>query len=120
MFQYRDRVLIGHDTIVKVLSSTPFQSTILYGQSGIGKSTLIRMYLDMYLDSKNLDSIMRMGAYHELNGTKADTASIRKFISDSRCRVLVIDEFQYLTKKQQQLFLESIENGDLILLATPY
>lgn len=118
MFKYGKRELIGHENIVKVLQNTKFQSTILYGQSGIGKSTLIRMYLDMYLDDMHLTGMSRASVYQEINGTKADTATLRKAIADDKCKIILIDEFQYLTKKQQQLFLEPIETDDLIILAT--
>lgn len=103
--------IIGHDVVKRILQNTPYQSTIFEGSTGIGKSTIARAYAANNNGGLNSDSII------QANGTMINTDFLRK-ISTTSIHTLIIDEFQYLSKKQQQLLLEPIETGKIILIAT--
>lgn len=103
--------IIGHDTIKRVLQNTPYQSTIFEGATGIGKSTIARAYAANNNGGLNTDLVI------QANGTAINTDFLRK-IPTVPTHTLIIDEFQYLSKKQQQLLLEPLETGKIILIAT--
>lgn len=103
--------IIGHETIKRILTNTNYQSTIFEGSTGIGKSTIAKAY------AANNNGGLSMDLVIQANGTMINTDFIRK-IPPVPTYTLIIDEFQYLTKKQQQLLLEPIETGKIILIAT--
>ena len=83
------------------------------GPSGVGKTTVANIIADKC--GKKL--------YH-LNATTASTADIKAII-DSLDTIeavngvmLYLDEIQYFNKKQQQILLQYIENGDITLIAS--
>ena len=61
---------------------------------------------------------------HKLNGTSASTADIRDVVAEvgtfsgMNGILLYLDEIQYFNKKQQQLLLEYMENGQITLIAS--
>ena len=119
MIEYKGTKFTGHKDTLYTLSITGFQSTIFEGPPGIGKTTLARIYVNAYLDKLGLSGFDRERAYQEVNGHNADSAFIKSFLdSPGETKILLINEFQYLTKKQQQLLLEALENEKLILIAT--
>ncbi|GHV48740.1 ATPase AAA [Clostridia bacterium] len=87
---------------------------IFYGPPGVGKTTLANIIAD--------SADMRL---FRLNGTVAGTADIKAIVTsaltetlDSRKTLLYLDEIQYLNKKQQQVLLECMENGEITLIAS--
>ena len=86
---------------------------IFYGPSGVGKTTVARIIAD--------STSMTL---HKLNGTSASTADIRDVVAEvgtfsgMNGILLYLDEIQYFNKKQQQLLLEYMENGQITLIAS--
>ena len=97
----------------KIIDSSEIPNLIFYGPSGVGKTTVANIIADKC--GKKL--------YH-LNATTASTADIKAII-DSLDTIeavngvmLYLDEIQYFNKKQQQILLQYIENGDITLIAS--
>lgn len=103
--------IIGHETIKKILQNTPYQSTIFEGSTGIGKSTVAKTYIANNNGGLATDLVI------QANGTMINTEFLRN-IPTVPTHTVLIDEFQYLSKKQQQLLLEPLETGKIILIAT--
>lgn len=96
----------------KIIESKQLPNLIFYGPSGVGKTTVARIIANT--SGKKL-------CY--LNATTASTADIKEIISsigtvDAMGGILLyLDEIQYFNKKQQQILLSYIENGDITLIA---
>lgn len=96
-----------------IIESGNIPNMIFYGSSGIGKTTLA--YIIASQTKKTL---------YKLNATTASTSDIKDIISEidslqnENGIVLYLDEIQYFNKKQQQIFLQFIENGDITLIAS--
>lgn len=96
-----------------IIESGNIPNMIFYGSSGIGKTTLA--YIIASQTKKTL---------YKLNATTASTADIKDIIAELNTLqnengvVLYLDEIQYFNKKQQQIFLQFIENGDITLIAS--
>ncbi len=99
--------IIGDKRIISVLSSPSFRrSVILWGPPGIGKTSLAKVYA------------LKLGwSSISIRGQETSTDELRSIIYRDNV-VLMIDELQYLSKKQQQLVLAPIETGKIILIAT--
>ncbi|MBR7070804.1 MAG: replication-associated recombination protein A [Clostridia bacterium] len=97
----------------RIVDSGDLPNMIFYGPSGIGKTTVARIIADRC--HKKL-------CY--LNATTASTADIKEIIGSigtfetENGILLYLDEIQYFTKKQQQILLSYIENGDITLIAS--
>lgn len=82
---------------------------ILYGPPGTGKTTLVKI----------LASELKRD-YKEIKGIHTSSEEIKSIIQEAKYKkntILFIDEIQYLSKKVQQLILDSIEIGDITLIA---
>ena len=96
-----------------IIESGNIPNMIFYGSSGIGKTTLA--YIIASQTKKTL---------YKLNATTASTSDIKDIISEidslqnENGIVLYLDEIQYFNKKQQQIFLQFIENGEITLIAS--
>ena len=92
----------------KVIESGKTPNMIFYGPSGVGKTTVANIIANN--SNKKL---------HYLNATTASTADIKDIIKDSEDEqiLLYLDEIQYFNKKQQQILLSYIENGQVSLIA---
>lgn len=97
----------------RIIESGKIPNMIFYGPSGVGKTTVARIIAaqtDMTL--------------HKLNGTSASTSDIRDIVSEigtfsgMNGILLYLDEIQYFNKKQQQILLEYMENGQITLIAS--
>ncbi len=106
--------ILSNDSILrKALDSGRRLNLIFYGPPGTGKTTVARIIAN----GANL-------SLHTLNGTSCGTADIKHAIADvgtlsgTQGVLLYIDEIQYLNKKQQQSLLESVESGDITLIAS--
>ena len=96
-----------------IIDSGYVPNMIFYGPSGIGKTTLA------YIIAEKAQKTLYM-----LNATTASTGDIKDIISElnglkgENGVILYLDEIQYFNKKQQQIFLEFIENGKITLIAS--
>lgn len=97
----------------RIIESGKIPNMIFYGPSGVGKTTVARIIAD--------STSMTL---HKLNGTSASTSDIRDIVAEigtfsgMNGILLYLDEIQYLNKKQQQLLLEYMENGQITLIAS--
>ncbi len=97
----------------RILESGKIPNLIFYGPSGVGKTTVARIIAE--------STSMTL---HKLNGTSASTADIRDVVAEvgtfsgMNGILLYLDEIQYFNKKQQQLLLEYMENGQITLIAS--
>ena len=108
------RHLIGEGKILrKIIESGEIPNLIFYGPSGVGKTTVAKIIASQ--TGKKL-------CY--LNVTTASTSDIKEIIGEigtvdaSGGILLYLDEIQYFNKKQQQILLSYIENGDITLIAS--
>ncbi|MBQ1279040.1 MAG: AAA family ATPase, partial [Clostridia bacterium] len=106
--------LLGEGKILRrIIESGQIPNLIFYGPSGVGKTTVARIIADK--TNKKL-------CY--LNATTASTADIKEVVSSIGTLeagsgiLLYLDEIQYFNKKQQQILLSYIENGDITLIAS--
>ena len=106
--------LLGEGKILRrIIDTGDTPNLIFYGPSGVGKTTVAKIIAQKC--GKKL-------CY--LNATTASTADIKEIVSsiggiDSQGGILLyLDEIQYFNKKQQQILLSFIENGDITLIAS--
>ena len=96
----------------RIIDSKNVPNLIFYGPSGVGKTTVA-----------NIIAATCGKKLHYLNATTASTADIKEIIStigtiEAQGGILLyLDEIQYFNKKQQQILLSYIENGDITLIA---
>ncbi len=97
----------------RIIDSGKLPNLIFYGPSGVGKTTVANII------AKNCGKKL-----YYLNATTASTSDIKEIISSigtiesSGGILLYLDEIQYFNKKQQQILLSYIENGDITLIAS--
>ncbi len=97
----------------RIIESGDIPNLIFYGPSGVGKTTVANIIAENC--GKKL-------CY--LNATTASTADIKEIVNtigtiDTVNGILLyLDEIQYFNKKQQQILLSYIENGDITLIAS--
>ncbi len=106
--------LLGENkTLRRIIESGTIPNLIFYGPSGVGKTTVANIIANRC--NKKI--------FH-LNATTASTADIKQIIDNIGtvdCQngvLLYLDEIQYFNKKQQQILLQYIENGDITLIAS--
>lgn len=94
--------------IVKsMLDKNKLSSMIFFGPAGTGKTTMANI----------LASGFKRPLF-KINGTSFSTQDFKDIMSKAGPGAIVyVDEIQYLTQKQQQLFLEPVESGKIILVA---
>lgn len=97
----------------RIIESGDIPNLIFYGPSGVGKTTVA-----------NIIAATCGKKLHYLNATTASTADIKEIVAtigtiDATNGILLyLDEIQYFNKKQQQILLSYIENGDITLIAS--
>ena len=97
----------------RIIDGGNLPNLIFYGPSGVGKTTVANIIAE--------NCGMKL---HYLNATTASTADIKEIVGsigsiDSQNGILLyLDEIQYFNKKQQQILLSYIENGDITLIAS--
>ncbi len=106
--------LLGEGKILRrIIESGEIPNLIFYGPSGVGKTTVA-----------NIISKRAGKKLCYLNATTASTSDIKEIVSeigtiDAQNGILLyLDEIQYFNKKQQQILLSYIENGDITLIAS--
>lgn len=105
--------IIGEGKLIrKLYDNRKITSLIFYGPPGTGKTTIA----NILIERTNIK-------YYKLNATYSNTKDIRDIIEaqkgflEDETFVIMIDEIHNFNKKQQQLLLEYIENGRVILIA---
>ncbi len=108
------RHLLSEGKILRrIIDSGDIPNLIFYGPSGVGKTTVANIIAKT--SGKKL-------CY--LNATTASTADIKDIVNQigtidtANGILLYLDEIQYFNKKQQQILLSYIENGDITLIAS--
>jgi len=97
----------------RVIESGEIPNLIFYGPSGVGKTTVA-----------NIIAAKAGKKLCYLNATTASTLDIRQIVDTigtieaTGGILLYLDEIQYFNKKQQQILLSYIENGDITLIAS--
>ena len=97
----------------RIIDTKNIPNLIFYGPSGVGKTTVANIIAENC--GKKL---------YYLNATTASTADIKDIINNigsieaAGGILLYLDEIQYFNKKQQQILLSYIENGDITLIAS--
>ena len=97
----------------RIIDTGNLPNLIFYGPSGVGKTTVANIIAENC--GKKL---------YYLNATTASTADIKEIINNigtietAGGILLYLDEIQYFNKKQQQILLSYIENGDITLIAS--
>ena len=103
---------IGHKTVKRILDNTKLYPTIFWGPPGIGKTTIATEYAHVVAAEME-------GSFIRCSGPSLSSAQLRDYTDSDKPLVLLIDEIQYLNKKQQQILLTPLErNQNLLLLAT--
>ena len=106
-------ILAEGKVLRRIIDSKEIPNLIFYGPSGVGKTTVANIIAENC--GKKL-------CY--LNATTSSTADIKDIIAtigtfeSSNGILLYLDEIQYFNKKQQQILLSYIENGDITLIAS--
>ena len=107
----QSHLLSKNSPLRRIIESNDIPNMIFYGPSGTGKTTLAGIIAKM--SDKSL---------YKINATSASSNDIKDIISkigsleNQKGILIYIDEIQYFSKKQQQLLLEYIENGDITLI----
>lgn len=91
-----------------MLEEKTLKSMILFGPPGVGKTTIAKILSE----KSGLRFVYKNATYDK---TKDIMDEISKLNGEKI--ILCLDEIQYYNKKQQQIFLSPIENGDIILIA---
>lgn len=107
--------ITGENKIIdRILKTGNPMNMIFYGPPGIGKTTVARIIAEK-LNTK----------IHMFNATYTKTDEIKKVIKsyvegniEKIKPVIYVDEIQNFNKKQQQIFLEFIENGTITFIAS--
>jgi len=106
-------LLSENKVLRRIIESGNLPNLIFYGPSGVGKTTVANIIAENC--GKKL---------YYLNATTASTSDIKEIINnigtiDAAGGILLyLDEIQYFNKKQQQILLSYIENGDITLIAS--
>ena len=109
----QQHILADGKVLKRIIESKNIPNLIFYGPSGVGKTTVANIIANNC--GKKL---------YYLNATTASTSDIKEIIHSigtiecSGGILLYLDEIQYFNKKQQQILLSYIENGDITLIAS--
>lgn len=104
----QQHILHKNSIIQGFINNQYIQSIILYGCPGTGKTTLARIL------SKELKK-----HFIQLNAVDLSVKDLREIMTEKTGeQILYIDELHLLNKRTQQVLLESVENGDIILIGS--
>lgn len=108
--------ILGPDKLLRrLIESDKISSLILYGPSGVGKTTLaliIKARTDSY--------------FERINAASNNVADMRKIIDNAKKRqamdgkrtILLVDEIHRFNKAQQDVLMPDVEAGNPILIGT--
>ena len=106
--------LVGSNgTLQKLIARGRPTSIVFWGPPGCGKTTLAKLYIKSFT-----------APVETIHATTSATSDFRRIIDNAEqaplfCRPMMvwIDEVHRLTRPQQDLLLQSLENGSLVLVA---
>ena len=108
--------ILGPDKLLRrLIESDKISSLILYGPSGVGKTTLALIIKD------------RTDSYFErINAASNNVADMRKIIDNAKKRqamdgkrtILLVDEIHRFNKAQQDVLMPDVEAGNPVLIGT--
>lgn len=98
--------------IEKLYRQKKITNMIMYGPPGTGKTTLA----NILMDNSGLKSYKLNATYSKTQDIRDITSQLEGFNKETTV-IIFVDEIQNFNKKQQQLLLEHIEYGNVILVA---
>ncbi len=99
--------------LYRAINNNIIPNMIFYGPPGVGKTS-----------AANIISKSCHKDIHMLNATFTKTEEVKAILKDSKMQtldskeIIYIDEIQNFNKKQQQILLDYIEKGDVVLIAS--
>ena len=106
--------LTGYDGVIyRAIENNIIPNMIFYGPPGVGKTSVANIIANSCNKS-----------IHMLNATYTKTEEVKEILKDSKLQtldskeIIYIDEIQNFNKKQQQILLDYIEKGDIVLIAS--
>ena len=106
--------LTGTDGVIyRAIENNIIPNMIFYGPPGVGKTSVANIIANSCNKS-----------IHMLNATYTKTEEVKEILKDSKLQtldskeIIYIDEIQNFNKKQQQILLDYIEKGDIVLIAS--
>ncbi len=112
-FVGQDHVLGSGKLLRRLIESERISSLILYGPSGTGKSAL--GYIISKLTNSQFDSIHAAAA--GVKEVKEKLSAAKKLKKSRNIRtILFVDEIHRFNKAQQDVFLDDVELGNIILI----
>ena len=105
--------ILGKNMIIpKLYDQNKITNMIFYGPPGTGKTTLANILMD------NCElSVFKLNATYSKTQDIRDITENLQGLNENKTIVIFVDEIQNFNKKQQQLLLEYIEKGKVILIA---
>lgn len=104
----QQHILHKNSILQSFINNQYIQSMILYGPPGTGKTTLSRIL------AKELNK-----HFIQLNAVDLSVKDLREVMNENNeDLILYIDEIHLITKRTQQVLLESVENGSIILIGS--
>ena len=106
-------ILNKFSPLTNMISQGFATNMIFYGPPGTGKSTVAKIVAK----NSNMD-------IKQMNGTTVSSSDIKSIIDQidtfiyPKGVLIYMDEIQYLNKKQQQVLLDAIEKGKIVLIAS--
>lgn len=105
-------ILAKNMMIPKLYERKKITNMIFYGPPGTGKTTLA----NILMDNTDLSSFRLNATYSKTQDIRDITATLEG-LNENKTVIIFVDEIQNFNKKQQQLLLEYIEKGSVILIA---
>lgn len=107
------RHILAKDMIIpKLYAQQKITNMIFYGPPGTGKTTLA----NIMMDNTNMSTFKLNATYSKTQDIR-DITSTLEGLNENKTVIIFVDEIQNFNKKQQQLLLEYIEKGSVVIIA---